>query len=309
MRLTLAILLACVTGALVRADEVAPAKHELREAWQKDFVYTIDETETVDSTTVFHVAQKDGGKQRVAGGVTDKHERVLDCTPVAFDDSGATKLHFTVLKHTLLRHELPPGEAAARQTHNGHGPFTGAEWDEEWKTDHWKRALTKAATSQFGQFPEELMKAMRARRYTRQHFMLPADAVAEGATWKPDAKHLLEQFKQFQRQPDAPELEIECKLESVKDGRAVITLKWKAEKLLPVKGDTGSDWKEGTTVTIAGTATLTLHLADQLVEKFESETTAELEGELWNSGAWLPTEATLKCSRVVATTRKKVEPK
>ncbi len=309
MRLTVAILLVCVTGALVRADEVAPATYELHESWQKDFVYTIDESETVDSTTVFQVPQKDGGKQRVSGGVTDKHERVLDCTPVAFDDKGATKLHFTVLKHTLLRHELPPGEAAARQTHNGQGPFTGAEWDEDWKTDHWKRALTKAATSQFGQFPDELMKAMRAKRYTRQHYMLPTGAVTEGATWKPDATHLLEQFKQFQRQPDAPELEIECKLESVKDGRAVLSLKWKAEKLLPVKGDTGSDWKAGASVTIEGTAILTLHLADQFVEKFDSETTARLEGDLWNSGSWLPAEATLKCSRVVATTRKKVEPK
>lgn len=309
MRTCAAILVLFQLVTLALADEAAPTRHELRESWERDHVYTIQESETVASTTTFREPRKDGSENIVTGGVTDKHDRTLEYSPTAFDDNGCTRLAVTVVRHHLERTEHPPGESASRQAYNAEGPLTNAAWHEDWKTDHWKRSLTRAARSQFGEFPDELLKAMAAKRYSRMHFMLPGKATAIGETWKPEAKHLLEGFKQFQRDKQAPEVEIECKLESADDTRAVIKLQWKAEKLAPVKSDTGANWKEGVKVSIEGKATLTLDRVGNFVEKFESEATAKLEGDLWNSTHWLPTESSVKSTRVVTATRKKVESK
>jgi hypothetical protein len=300
--LACAFVAALLTTVAVAQEDTTPT-HDLKQRWVKDFVYTAEETETVDSTIVFFSKQRDGSEARQAGGVTDKHTRTVTTTPVAFDETGATKLEVSVPRHTLLRTESPPGEAAARVVVNGRGVLNEAAWTEEWKESYWKRTPTKPGNSAAGQFPEEFKKAMLIRRHTRHHFLLPDDAVSVGATWKPKLDHLLEQYQRVTRGDEAPKVEVECKLESVEDGRAVLALTWKVEGVKPVKSDTGSFWKDDTKIKIEGTAKLTLHMAEQFVEKYESETTAKLDGSLWNSGEWLRAEATLKFSTTSATTK------
>lgn len=309
MRVACLTALLCLCAAVAVADEAEPARHELREAWEMDYLYTLHEIETVASSTTFREPRKDGAENILTGGVTDKHDRTYEYSPTAFDEAGCTRIAVSVVKHHLERTEHPPGESGSRNTWNAEGPFTGAAWHEDWKTDHWKRSLTKAARSPWGEFPDELLKTMAVKRHSRMHFMLPDRAVAIDETWKPEARHILAGFKQFQRDDQSPELEIECKLAGADEARAVITMKWKAERLAPVKSDTGANWKQGVKVEIEGKATLTLNRKDRFVEKFESETTAKLEGELWNSTHWLPTESVVKTTRVVTTTRKKVESK
>ncbi len=300
--LACALLLTLIATVAIAQDDALPT-YELKQQWAKGFVYTAEETETVDSTITFFAKQRDGSEARLAGGVTDKHTRTVTTTPVTFDETGATKLEISVPRHTMLRTESPPGEAAAKVVINGRGAFNEAGWTEEWKESYWKRTPTKPGNSAAGPFPEEFKKAMLIRRHTRQHFLLPGEPASVGSTWKPKLDHLLEQYQRFTRGDEAPKVEVECKLESVNDGRAVLALTWKVEGLKPVKSDTGSFWKDDTKIKIEGTAKLTLHIAEQFVEKYESETTAKLEGSLWDSGEWLRAEATLKFSTTSATTR------
>ncbi len=300
MRLALCWMLLLCSSLPLQAEE--EALYTLAEGWQRGFAYTTVETDTVSSTTTFEVKQRND-TLRLSGGVTDKHTRTITTVPTTFDDAGATRLAVAVPSHTLTRTELPPGESASRVAYNGKGAFSNAAWNEEWKDGAWKRTPVKPGDSRAGQFPEEFKQAMAVRRNSRGHYLLPNGPVAVGATWKPDASHLLSQFKQFARGDEAPELELACKLEKVEDGRAVIQFTWSAKGLKPVKTDSGSFWKDDTKVEVEGTATLTLHIEHQLIEKLEAKTTAKLSGSLWDSGKWLPASATLKFERSASTTR------
>lgn len=307
MRLAAAICALLLLAFIAHADEEAAPVFELKQQWQSGFVYTDSETESTSTSIVFQVPQRDGGRMRVSGSISDVHERAITRTPAEFDDDGATRMLVSVDKHTLRRSEVPPGESSAKLSYNGDGPLTGAQWREDWKQDHWARMLTRAATSDFGALPDELKTAMLRKRKPRHHFMLPAKAVAVSDTWRPDASAVAEQYERFARPGDDFTFEAECKLESVTEAEAVIVMEWKAKGLKPTRAATGSEWKEGTSLSIKGKATLTLNRAGHFVQNFKAETTIKLSGELWNSGSWLEAEATLASSTTVTTARKVVE--
>lgn len=306
MRLIAAICCLLLIALVARADEEAAPVFTLQQQWQSGWAYTDSESEKTSTSVVFQVPQRDGGRMRVSGSISDVHERALTRTPADFDDDGATRILVNVDSHRLRRSEVPPGETASKLTHNGQGPLTGAQWREDWKEDHWASLLTRAATSEFGALPPELKTAMLLKRKSRHHFMLPGKDVAIGEKWKPAVADLATEYQRFARRGDDFELKAECTLESANEAEAVIVMEWKAQGLKPTRAATGSEWKAGTKLTLEGKATLTLNRADHFVHNFKTETTIKLVGELWNSGAWLEAEATLTSSTTVTTSRKVV---
>jgi len=285
--LPVALILLLPVVALADADERVTLD------WQDDTLYTTTEVERVENNTTFEFKNSSDERIVVVGLLTDRHERTVTRRVLKRDDEGASTIEVHVARHRLTRHQQPPGEQGSKLEYEGDGHFNRARWTETWENDHWRRRLVEAAYSQFGEFPSELLNAMTLRPKSRTHFMLPPQAVTEGAEWTPETAHLLERLAGLKSGDDPPKVEAKCTLKALSATRAEIVLEWKITGLKPVGSELKGEWKDGVEVTTSGSARIVIDRVGGYVTRNESETTLELEGELWSNGRWINTRTTM----------------
>jgi hypothetical protein len=284
-----------------------PAAVNLTLNWHADATYTTTQTERVENNTTFEVINRDGERIILVGLLNDRHQRRIVREAIQHDEDGlATGLSVHVAEHNLTRHQQPPGEAGSELVYEGNGPLARARWTETWEGEYWRRRLVEAAHSPLGDFPRELLDAMRRRDPVRTHFMLPADAVREGAEWIPDTAYLLAQLESLKAGEDAPEVTATCRLKSLREGRAVIELEWKITGLKPATSELQGRWNDGVQVTVEGKAELVINMDEEFAASYESETTLKLEGEIRRDGRWIKAIATFVSNLSESTVKKKV---
>ena len=313
MRTTaIALILSALMATTFAQDKPPPQTFNLTQRYDAGFFYAATETERIDTTLHFDLAQKDDGTLRLTATATDRNTHSITREALAHDDSGALKkLSVEVRAHKLIQDRLKAGESAEEQTYNGDGPLLGCAWHEEWLANRWVRRQQKPARSPFGARPDELVKLLAVQHASRAHPLLPGEPVAVGQTWTPDTSELKARVEKFARWPEdaKPEIKAEGKLMRVleEDGKRIaeVSVEVTAKGLVPAKSDAAVEWRKGATATLKLTGTLKVNLGDGFVQSAESSIEAELHGEVRVRGAWAKVDGAVKLTYALAVAREK----
>lgn len=268
--------------------------------WSLDTTQTIREVTEISTVATFTPTGDNGSVLSLQGIATDTHVIESTRTVVSVDNNRLLQAKTKVDTHELVSLRTPPGYSASEQTDAKDGPLTGSEITESWTDDGYVRRMTQPATTDSGQRPPELEKALRLIRTSRWSLLLPDHSVGEGDTWSPDLSVIRDQIGRYAHAK--PTIEATCELTSLSLQRAVIECKLTATGLAPFK-DNDSRFKRDMRSSARGSIRVTIDRSLGRVMQIITQLTITTDSEILRGRIWIPfsSETTVESTRTIQT--------